>query len=79
MKFWINHYVQAKAVNGLLKNTTILFIITAPECVHDFDCPNEGQNYKCNVNVCECEDGFFLNGNSCEVQGKYIYQILKRR
>ena len=64
-----------------IEELAILFIITAPECVQDFDCQSKGQNYKCNVNVCECEDGFFLNGNACEQNiqgGEYIYQISKR-
>ena len=64
-----------------IEEQAILFIITAPECVHDFECPNEGQNYKCNLNVCECADGFILNGDACEQKvqgGECIHQILKR-
>ena len=46
-----------------------IFIITAPECVESADCPNEGINYKCIANLCQCTNGFELNGDACEVQG----------
>ena len=31
------------------------------------DCPNEGQNYVCNTDLCECETGFRTEyiGDSC--------------
>ena len=42
------------------------------------DCPNEGFNYDCNANVCECTYGFSLNGEVCEAQGIYLYQFLMK-
>ena len=42
-----------------------LILFSPPDCVEKSDCPNEGLNYQCNTNVCECENGFVLNDEAC--------------
>ena len=39
------------------------------ECQQPTDCPNNGLNYECNGNLCECSDGFALNGETCDSLG----------
>ena len=34
-------------------------------CTKALDCPDEGQHFLCNSNFCECEAGFYFNGDSC--------------
>ena len=36
------------------------FLDFASECIEDSDCPNDGQQYKCNNNsTCECVAGLY--------------------
>ena len=49
-------------------HTVSIFLLS--ECTLPTDCPDEGQNYKCNSNVCECVFGFVKLGDSCVVLGK---------
>ena len=35
------------------------------ECTQYSDCPNGGQNYKCIDDLCSCEPGYALDGDSC--------------
>ena len=53
----------------LLYISQFFFSIVAPECEDNTHCPNEGKNYVCIANLCQCKDGFELNGDACEVQG----------
>ena len=44
-------------------------ILFFSECEQPTDCPNNGLNYECNGNLCECSDGFALNGETCDSLG----------
>ena len=35
------------------------------ECVQDEDCPNDGQNYQCDSNLCKCLPGHVLDSDAC--------------
>ena len=55
------------------------FLNFLSECIQSSDCPNGGQNYECNSNVCECASGFTLNGDVCAEPGtvkKHICSVL---
>ena len=43
----------------------VLFINFLSECIEASDCPNNGTNYQCNANQCECPSPLFLDGNRC--------------
>ena len=57
----MGHYLHK--LNNNLDNSC--FLIFSSECIQDSDCPNGGQNYVCNINVCNCKSGFVLDGDSC--------------
>ena len=63
---------------GIIQCDLLHFFTFLLECIQKSDCPNEGLNYKCNMNVCECESGFVLNGDACIVPGKYLVILLDR-
>ena len=46
-----------------------LSLLFFTECEQPTDCPNNGLNYECNGNLCECSDGFALNGETCDSLG----------
>ena len=58
--------ISSKPDSKLRQFDCLYFLIFLPECVNNSDCPNEGLNYQCNSNVCECPSGFVLNGEDCE-------------
>ena len=41
------------------------YAITFLECREPSHCPNEGTNYQCNSNLCECPSPFVLDGDKC--------------
>ena len=45
--------------------TILTFFIYPSVCDQASDCPNNGENYQCTDNDCECVHGFGLDGDYC--------------